>query len=205
MKTFGLFMILAAISAFFAYANQRTVASTTQSAKVGNRPGDIGKANDLDTAAESRGHELAMFAEGCFWGVEDDFRQVPGVMATAVGYSGGKVANPTYEQVCDHTTGHAETVLIEFDPKVVTYEKLLSVFCKNSSPTSSNPSSYQYRNAIFTRTPRQAETAAAFVARKKSSQKGITTIVEPASRFWLAEEYHQQYHEKGGLGGCRIK
>jgi peptide-methionine (S)-S-oxide reductase len=105
------------------------------------------------------GTALAAFAAGCFWGVEDNFRQVPGVVATAVGYTGGHTEAPTYPVVCSHTTGHAETVLVEFEPKVVTYETLLNVFFKNHDPTTKNRQGPdigdQYRSAVFTFSPRR--------------------------------------------------
>src|SRR5947209_5343675 len=98
-------------------------------------PGHVGQGTPL---APREGDALAASSAGCFWGVEDTFRQVPGVVATAVGYTGGRTENPTYESVCSHTTGHAETVLVEFDPKTVTYETLLNVFFKNHDPTTKN-------------------------------------------------------------------
>src|SRR5512132_4248574 len=121
------------------------------------------------------GHELAAFAAGCFWGVEDTFRHVPGVVATAVGYTGGHTDAPTYESVCGHTTGHAETVLLEFDPRVVSYEALLNVFFKNHDPTTMNSQGPdvgdQYRSAVFTFSPEQTRAASAAKDRETAALK----------------------------------
>src|SRR5512139_2009094 len=118
---------------------------------VGTDPGGVGMGTPL---TPKPGNELAAFAGGCFWGTEDTFRHFPGVVATAVGYTGGHTANPTYEDVCSHTTGHAETVLVEFDPKAVTYEHLLDVFFENHDPTTMNRQGpdvgSQYRSEVFT-------------------------------------------------------
>ena len=153
----------------------------------------------------------ASFAAGCFWGVEAAFRQVEGVRETAVGYSGGRTENPTYESVCAGRTGHAETVEVEFDPAKVSYEQLLDVFWENHDPTTLNRQGpdvgEQYRSAIFFSTPEQE---AAAVASKKAREKSgrykrpIVTEITPASTFYRAEEYHQRYLEKHGLAHCRI-
>jgi peptide-methionine (S)-S-oxide reductase len=153
----------------------------------------------------------ASFAAGCFWGVEAAFRQVEGVLATAVGYEGGHTESPTYEDVCSGTTGHAETVEVEYDPSRVSYERLLDVFWDNHDPTTLNRQGpdvgEQYRSAIFFHTPEQE--AAAKASRENREKSGnykrpIVTQIEPASKFWRAEEYHQQYLEKRGLAHCRI-
>ncbi len=173
---------------------------------VGTDPGGVGAGTKLTPGA---GHELAAFAAGCFWGVEDNFRQVPGVVATAVGYTGGRTSNPTYESVCSHTTGHAETVLVEYDPTKVTYEDLLRIFFLNHDPTTKNRQGPdigdQYRSAIFTLSEAQA-TAARTAAAKEQARLGkpVTTEISPLGPFWKAEEYHQQYDEKTGTHSCPL-
>jgi peptide-methionine (S)-S-oxide reductase len=153
----------------------------------------------------------ASFAAGCFWGVEAAFRQVEGVLETAVGYSGGRTESPTYESVCSGRTGHAETVEVEYDPAKVKYEQLLDVFWENHDPTTLNRQGpdvgEQYRSAIFFQTPEQE--AAAIASRERLEKSGrykrpIVTEIKPASTFYRAEEYHQRYLEKHGLAHCRI-
>lgn len=154
----------------------------------------------------------ASFAAGCFWGVEATFRQLPGVTSTRVGYTGGNFANPTYQDVCTDRTGHAEAVEVEYDPANISYQKLLDVFWENHDPTQLNRQGpdwgTQYRSAIFFHSPEQ-ETAA-----KNSKQvleqsgrfsKPIVTQIVPATTFYEAEAYHQQYLEKRGLAACHIK
>lgn len=155
--------------------------------------------------------EKATFAAGCFWGVEANFRKVKGVIATAVGYTGGNFENPTYKDVCTGRTGHAEAVDILFDPAVVSYEQLLEVFWNIHDPTTRNRQGpdigTQYRSAIFYHNEEQRSTAIVSKERAQSSgkfKKPIVTEIVPASTFYRAEEYHQQYFEKGGIGGCRI-
>jgi peptide-methionine (S)-S-oxide reductase len=153
----------------------------------------------------------ALFGAGCFWGVEAAFRQVEGVLATAVGYSGGRLENPTYENVCSGRTGHAEVVEVEYDPSKVTYDKLLDVFWENHDPTTLNRQGpdvgEQYRSAIFTLAPEQEAAARASKERLEKSgryKRPIVTEITPASTFYRAEEYHQRYLEKHGLAHCRI-
>src|SRR5437773_10996084 len=153
----------------------------------------------------------ASFAAGCFWGVEAAFRQVEGVLSTAVGYEGGHFENPTYEDVCTGRTGHAETVEVEYDPSRVSYEDLLKVFWENHDPTTLNRQGpdvgTQYRSAIFFHNPEQEAVARASKARLESSGKyrrPIVTEIAPASEFYKAEEYHQQYLEKRGLSVCHM-
>lgn len=154
--------------------------------------------------------QYAMFGAGCFWGVEATFRQVPGVVSTAVGFSGGKMAAPTYAQVCSGRTGHAEVVLVEYNPARVTYEELLRVFWQNHDPTTPNRQGpdigEQYRSVVFYYSPEQR---AAAQASKNEAQKlyraPIVTQILPAGPFYLAEEYHQQYLEKRGLASCHIR
>lgn len=173
---------------------------------VGNDPGQVGTGTPLTPRP---GNELAAFAGGCFWGVEDTLRQVPGVVATAVGYTGGSTQNPTYDQVCSHTTGHAEAVLIEFDPAKITYDQLLTVFFKNHNPTTLNRQGPdvgdQYRSAVFTFSDKQAEAARNAMAREeKELGKKVVTRVSPIGPYWKAEEYHQQYDEKTGTHSCPL-
>ena len=149
--------------------------------------------------------EKGTFAAGCFWGVEEAFRRVKGVVSTSVGYTGGSFKDPTYKDVCSGTTGHAEAVEIEYDPSRVSYEELLSVFWENHDPTTLNRQGpdigTQYRSAIFFHTPEQK---AAAIASKENLQKSgryknpISTEITPASQFYRAEDYHQQYVEKRG-------
>ena len=152
--------------------------------------------------------EKATFAAGCFWGVEAKFRKVKGVADAQVGYTGGHTANPTYRQVCSGTTGHAEAAEVTFDPKVVRYEQLLDVFWKVHDPTTRNRQGpdvgEQYRSAIFYHTPEQKAAALASKERQERSGAAIVTEIVPAGLFHRAEEHHQQYLEKRGLGGCRL-
>lgn len=180
--------------------------AAVQRRNVGTTPGNVGAGTPLSPSA---GHELAAFAGGCFWGVEDVFRQVPGVVATAVGYTGGKTERPTYEDVCSHTTGHAETVLVEYDPAKITYEQLLTVFFANHDPTTMNRQGPdigdQYRSDVFTFDDAQAEKARAAIAREEKTRgKKVVTRVDPIGKFWKAEEYHQQYDEKTGTHSCPL-
>jgi peptide-methionine (S)-S-oxide reductase len=155
--------------------------------------------------------ELATFGAGCFWGVEADFRQIRGVVATQVGYEGGHTENPSYRDVCSHTTGHAEVVQVEYDPARVSYEDLLKVFWENHDPTQVNRQGPdvgdQYRTVIFYHTPEQQAAAQASKERlevEKKYRRPIATQIVPAETFYRAEEYHQQYLEKRGLSTCKI-
>ena len=154
----------------------------------------------------------AIFAAGCFWGVEATFRQLPGVISTRVGYTGGTLSNPTYQDVCTDRTGHAEAVEVEYDPSKLSYEKLLDVFWENHDPTQLNRQGpdwgTQYRSAIFFTSPEQEAAAKASKERLEKSgryTKPIVTQIVPASTFYEAEDYHQQYLEKRGLASCHIK
>lgn len=153
----------------------------------------------------------ATFGAGCFWGVEATFRQVPGVVATAVGYAGGTLENPTYRDVCYAKTGHAEVVEVEYDPAKVSYDDLLMVFWENHDPTTLNRQGpdvgEQYRSAIFFHTPEQEVAARASKEQRQASgryRRPIVTEITPAFTFYRAEEYHQQYLEKRGLASCHI-
>src|SRR2546426_3634989 len=154
--------------------------------------------------------EKATFAAGCFWGVEAAFQHVPGVLSTAVGYSGGHLPNPIYHDVCSGRTAHAECVRGEYDPARVSYEQLLDGFWENHDPTHLNRQGpdvgAQYRSAIFFHSPEQEAAAKASKERAQSGFKNkIVTEIEPASEFYRAEEYHQQYLEKRGLAHCTIR
>ena len=154
---------------------------------------------------------VTTFAAGCFWGVEAAFRDVDGVLSAEVGYTGGETENPTYQDVCSGTTGHAEVVLVEYDSGKVTYEQLLDVFWKNHDPTTLNRQGpdrgSQYRSAIFYHTPEQKEAAISSkenLGKSGSFKDPVVTEIAPAAEFYRAEEYHQRYFEKNGIAHCRI-
>jgi peptide-methionine (S)-S-oxide reductase len=155
--------------------------------------------------------EIATFGAGCFWGIEAAFRRVPGVLDAVVGYSGGQTQNPSYQEVCTDTTGHAEVVQVTFDPEKISYDQLLNVFWTIHDPTQVNRQGpdygKQYRTAIFFHSPEQEAAA------KKSKQaldasgklrRPVATEITPAGTFWRAEEYHQRYLEKRGAASCHI-
>ena len=159
---------------------------------------------------DNNGNMTAMFAAGCFWGVEETFRHLPGVINTEVGYSGGHVESPDYEMVCSDTTGHAEVVRLEYDPARISYRQLLEVFWQCHDPTQFNRQGpdigSQYRSAIFYFDEQQASEAQ--LAKQQLQESGrfsrpVVTEVTPASTFYRAEEYHQRYLEKRGLSPCR--
>lgn len=153
--------------------------------------------------------EKATFAAGCFWGVEETFRQLEGVRSTRVGYSGGRFANPTYKDVCTDKTGHAEAVEVEFDPSEVSYLDLVNVFWETHDPTTLNRQGpdvgSQYRSAIFFHSPEQEATARASkeaLERSGRFRRPIVTEIRAAAEFYPAEEYHQQYLAKRGQAHC---
>jgi peptide-methionine (S)-S-oxide reductase len=156
--------------------------------------------------------EKATFGAGCFWGVEASFAAIPGVTATAVGYEGGSLAHPSYKDVCTDQTGHAEVVELDFDPALVSFDKLLDAFFELHDPTTLNRQGpdwgAQYRSAIFFHSPEQEKAARAKIdqlsAGGRFQAKRIVTKVEPAQTFWRAEEYHQKYLEKRGQASCHI-
>ena len=152
---------------------------------------------------------IATFGAGCFWGVEASFRKVKGIINTSVGYSGGKLPNPTYENVCTGRTGHAEVVQVEYDQEIVSYETLLSVFWSCHNPTQVNRQGpdigTQYRTVIFFHNNFQKKSAEVSKNTLETSKKfpsPIATEISPFSEFFRAEEYHQQYLEKRGLHNC---
>ncbi len=151
----------------------------------------------------------ATFGAGCFWGVEAEFRKLEGVTDTRVGYLGGDLVNPTYEQVCTDKTGHAEVVQVDFDPAKISYEELLEVFWNLHDPTQLNRQGpdfgTQYRSAIFFHTPEQEIAAQRSKAEAQARiPKRIVTEITPASEFYVAEDYHQRYLEKRGLASCTV-
>ncbi len=151
----------------------------------------------------------ATFGAGCFWGVEETFRRVPGVVDTAVGYAGGHTDSPTYHDVCSDATGHAEVVQVEYDPDTVSYEELLDIFFELHDPTQVNRQGpdvgTQYRSAVFYHDDDQRASAEAAKARLEAAgryRRPIATEIVPAPTFWRAEEYHQRYLAKRGMPGC---
>lgn len=178
-----------------AAANAPTSSSDTTAAAAGSRDE---KRLEVDTA---------IFAGGCFWGVEYMLRKQPGVRNVESGYTGGRLANPTYEEVCSHRTGHAEAVRVTFDPQQVSYETLARLFFEIHDPTQLNGQGPdigdQYRSEIFYRTPEQRRIAEQLIARLRAKGYRVVTRVTPASTFWPAEDYHQRYYErKGTLPYC---
>ncbi|WP_418055099.1 peptide-methionine (S)-S-oxide reductase MsrA [Proteus mirabilis] len=158
--------------------------------------------------------QIAYFAMGCFWGVEHLFWQQPGVYSTSAGYSGGVTENPTYEQVCQGRTGHAEVVRVVFDPTLISYQQLLAIFWENHDPSQGmrqgNDIGSQYRSAIYTLTPEQYAQAIESKQRyqqainSEGAHKEITTEIQPAGPFYFAEDYHQQYLFKNPQGYCGL-
>ena len=202
-------LAIAAVAAWLAASTAQGSAGAAGGESIGNpslgkRPGNVGHGTPLTASA---GNQLATFAQGCFWGVEERFRRVPGVVATAVGYTGGSERDPSYELVSAHRTGHAEAVLVEFDPARVSYAELLKVFWETHDPTSGDRQGpdrgHQYRSAIFTFGPEQQ--AAALASRSAEQAKladRVTTEIAPIGPFWIAEDYHQQWDEKHGYRSC---
>jgi len=162
-----------------------------------------------EPAGEPSQYKKATFAAGCFWGVETAFSEMPGVISTTAGYTGGTTENPTYKQVCSGTTGHAEAVEITYDPSRVSYEQLLEVFWNIHDPTTYNRQGpdvgAQYRSAIFYHTPEQLAEAKNSIEKLERSGRfegSIVTEIKPAAKFYPAEEYHQQYLKKQGKISC---
>lgn len=154
---------------------------------------------------------VATFGAGCFWGVEELFRTLDGVSGTTVGYMGGHTDNPTYQEVCTDTSGHAEVVQVTYDPDVVAYQTLVTIFFENHNPTQLNRQGpdfgSQYRSVIFYTDEKQQETAQRLKAQLEASgkfSKNIVTAIEPAADYWPAEDYHQQYLLKRGVTSCHI-
>ena len=155
--------------------------------------------------------EKAVFGAGCFWGVESTFRALPGVLSTSVGYAGGQLENPTYQDVCNDDTGHAEVVQVEFDPQQISFEQLLDVFFKSHNPTTLNRQGpdfgSQYRSVVFYQSDAQRATAEAVKQRVDAGGRWgrpVVTQIVPAVKYYPAEEYHQQYNEKRGRTSCHL-
>jgi peptide-methionine (S)-S-oxide reductase len=152
--------------------------------------------------------EIATFAAGCFWGVEDAFMKAKGVKSTSVGYTGGNLTNPTYEEVCTDRTGHAEAIQLKYDPKEISYKELLELFWSIHNPTTKNRQGAdigtQYRSAVFYHTSEQENIAKELKRELDQSkfQNKIVTEIVPASTFYPAEDYHQKYYKKIGGGSC---
>jgi peptide-methionine (S)-S-oxide reductase len=168
-------------------------------------------AADTSRGAKDGAMAEATFAAGCFWGVEDAFRNVQGVKDVTSGYTGGHKEDPTYKEVCSDTTGHAEAVLVEYNPQVVTYEDLLEVFWGIHDPTTMNRQGpdvgSQYRSAIFYHNAEQQAAAEASKKKREAEslhKRPIVTEITQATTFYPAEEYHQRYYEKHGMKGCHI-
>jgi peptide-methionine (S)-S-oxide reductase len=162
---------------------------------------------DVGAASGASVENKATFGAGCFWGVEAAFRQIEGVTGTRVGYSGGTLENPSYEDVCSHTTGHAEVVEVTYDPERVSYDDLLEVFWAKHDPTQLNRQGWdvgdQYRSVVFFHDEDQREAARASKEREQPRhRRPIVTQIEPAQTFYEAEDYHQQYLEKRGRATC---
>jgi len=153
--------------------------------------------------------QKALFAAGCFWGVQSYFDQIPGVVTTTVGYTGGTTKNPTYDEVCSHTTGHAEALLIEFNPQKVTYITLLKQFFRMHDPTQLNRQGPdvgdQYRSAIFFFDEAQEASAKAIRQEAQANHdKPVVTEISPAGPFYKAEAYHQKFTQRTGIGMCHV-
>lgn len=155
--------------------------------------------------------EKATFGAGCFWGVEEIYRQTPGVLTTAVGFEGGATENPSYRDVCYSETGHAEVVELSFDPAQVSFDTLLNIFWENHDPTTKNRQGpdigTQYRSVVFTHSPEQkavAEKSRATWDASGKFRRPIVTEIVPAQTFYIAEDYHQQYLAKRGMASCHI-
>ncbi len=188
-----------------------TLAPAGGSLSAGRTTGDSAE-QPTEKVEEKAEMATATFGAGCFWGVEAAFRQIEGVKATAVGYCGGHTERPTYREVCSDETGHAEVVEVQYDPSVVSYERLLREFWNAHDPTQVNRQGpdigSQYRSVIFYHTPEQEQAAKQSkeeLDRSGQHKRPIATSIEPAQPFWRAEDYHQQYLEKRGLSSCKIK
>jgi peptide-methionine (S)-S-oxide reductase len=201
--TFGLGILLLAGGAGV-WAGARTAPVQTRAAAPAALQIADATADSPELAAK-KGHEIAVFGGGCFWCTERDFRKVKGIRAADVGYMGGSVDRPTYEMVCTGATGHVEVTRVEFDPKMIAYKDVVRAFFKMHDPTQGNRQGpdhgEQYRSVIFTYSDAQAAQAKEILAEVQAKlPRKITTTIEPAKKYWRAEEYHQQYYRKLGIG-----
>lgn len=170
---------------------------------------DKTQASPIEPGDAPAGKALATFAAGCFWGVEDFLRSIPGVVDVVSGYTGGFISHPTYEEVCSGTTGHAEAVLVTYDPQQVSYETLLEEFWRHHDPTTPNRQGpdigTQYRSVIFVHDDEQDRIARASLDKfQERFNRKIVTEVAPATTFWPAEQYHQGFTERTGRGACHV-
>ncbi len=207
VAAFALVLITGRNAAAFGRAREAVLSRAVQSATARQN----GKQTNETNKGTKRMTEKATFGAGCFWGVEETFRQTPGVIEAVSGYAGGTLENPTYQDVCSGRTGHAEVVEVTYDPAKVRYEDLLKVFYENHNPTTLNRQGpdvgTQYRSAVFFHSPEQKAIAEKMKAELDKSgvfKKPIVTEVTPASTFYRAEEYHQKYLEKRGLSSCHL-
>lgn len=212
---FGLGALSAATAGALYYAGRSPDVSMEACApsEVATAPAKETKKVITSKIAESKSGkvERATFGAGCFWGVESTFRALPGVLGTTVGYSGGNFDNPSYHDVCEKETGHAEVVQIEFDPEEISYGKLLDVFWKNHNPTTLNSQGpdfgTQYRSVVFFHSDDQrkaAEAAKQELEESKRWGRPIVTQIVPLVKYYPAEDYHQQYNEKRGRTSCHL-
>lgn len=206
MRNLGIIAVVLGLMAAAGWLSAGDLTSQTDQRVQDNNEGSM-----TDNQTDDVKLEKATFGGGCFWGVEEFFRQIEGVSSTAAGYMGGGVAEPTYQEVCSDATGHAEVVQLEFDPDVISYEKLLGFFWRIHDPTTLNRQGpdvgSQYRSAIFFHSSAQEETARRSLREEDSSLNHlgpIVTKIEPAEEFYEAEEYHQRYLQKRGLPGCGL-
>lgn len=181
-------------------APQKPAARTSET-----KPRPANTTTDSWDAAVKAGREIATFGGGCFWCTERDFRKVNGILAADVGYTGGTVDNPTYEMVCSKTTGHVEVTRVDYNPKIISYRDVVRAFFKMHDPTQVNRQGpdvgEQYRSVIYYYTPDQKRIAEEVKAEvQKTLPRPIATTIEPAVKYWRAEEYHQQYYQKMGIG-----
>jgi len=199
----GILSLVCAVGAGWTFAYRP--AEPPKCVAVGTAPGGAAPGKLLTHLQPELGHKLAAFSEGCFWGTEKLFRHTTGVTATAVGYMGGRTAFPSYEQA--HQTGHAETVLVEYDPKLVTYKTLLTKFWQLRHPhkSASEDQRHPFRSAIWTYDPDQLAQASESLSKKQTKDDvGLATRVQPAQAFYLAEAYHQQYSDRTETDACPI-